>query len=64
VVGLVSLICEEQEAEVEPLIVASRHRGRGIGMELLSHAIARAKAMGVQYVSVRAVQHRAGVGGI
>ena len=55
VVGLVSLIHDEQQAEVEPLVVASGHRGRGIGQELLNHAVAQAKALGVLCLSVKPV---------
>jgi GNAT superfamily N-acetyltransferase len=55
VVGLVSLIHDEQQAEVEPLVVASRHRGRGIGRELLAYAIEQAKSLGVLCLSVKPV---------
>ena len=55
VVGLVSLIEEEQQAEVEPIVVSSRYRGRGLGRELLNHAVEQAKAAGVLCLSVKPV---------
>ena len=55
VVGFVGLIVGEQEAEVEPIVVASGHRGKGIGKSLLNHAIAEAKRMGVRFLNVRPV---------
>jgi GNAT superfamily N-acetyltransferase len=55
VVGLVSLIEEEQQAEVEPIVIASRHRGKGIGRELLKHAVEMAKAAGILCLSVKPV---------
>ena len=55
IVGLVSLIQDDEQAEVEPIVVSSQHRGRGIGQELLSHAIEQAKRMGVLCLSVKPV---------
>ena len=55
VVGLMSLIQDGQQAEVEPIVVSSQHRGRGIGQELLNHAIEQAKALGVLCLSVKPV---------
>lgn len=55
VVGLVSLIVDDQQAEVEPLVVSSEHRGRGVGQELLSHAVEQAKTLGVFCLSVKPV---------
>ena len=55
VVGLVSLIEEEQEAEVEPIVVSARHRGKGIGRALLQHAVEQAKTAGVLCLSVKPV---------
>ena len=55
IVGLVSLIEEEQQAEVEPIVVSSRHRGKGLGRELLNHAVEQAKAAGVLCLSVKPV---------
>ena len=41
------------KAEVEPLIVASRHRRKGIGEALLSHIIEEGRKLGVRYLNVR-----------
>ena len=55
VLGFVGLILEEQGAEVEPVIVASRHRGKGIGRALLSRAVEEARKLGVRYLTVKPV---------
>ncbi|MDY7109007.1 MAG: GNAT family N-acetyltransferase, partial [Planctomycetota bacterium] len=55
VVGLVSLIEQEQQAEIEPIVVSSRHRGKGIGRKLLQHAVERAKAAGALCLGVKPV---------
>jgi ribosomal protein S18 acetylase RimI-like enzyme len=55
IVGLVSLIQDDQQAELEPIVVSSQHRGRGIGQELLNHAIEQAKILGVLCLSVKPV---------
>ena len=55
IVGFTGLIVNEEEAEVEPLIVASRQRGKGIGGALLSHIIEEGKKLGVRYLNVRPV---------
>jgi GNAT superfamily N-acetyltransferase len=55
IVGLVSLIQDDQQAEVEPIVVSSEHRGGGIGQELLNHAIEQAKALGVLCLTVKPV---------
>lgn len=55
VVGLVSLILDDQQAEVEPLVISSCHRGRGIGRELLRHAVKQAESLGVLCLSVKPV---------
>lgn len=55
VIGLVGLIVEEQEAELEPLIVLPHHRHKGVGRALARHTIATAQQMGLRYLSVRPV---------
>jgi GNAT superfamily N-acetyltransferase len=55
IVGLVSLIQDGEQAEVEPIVVSSRHRGRGIGRELLSYAVEQAQRLGVICLSVKPV---------
>ena len=55
ILGLVSLIVQEQEAEVEPVVVLPEHRGKGIGHALLARAIEEAGKMEVPLLSVRPV---------
>jgi len=55
VVGLVGLIVEENEAEIEPLIVSRSYRGKGIGRKLVEQAVSEARQMKVQFLSVRHV---------
>lgn len=55
IVGLVSLIQDGEQAEVEPIVVSARHRDRGIGRELLNHAIEQAKRLGVLCLSAKPV---------
>jgi GNAT superfamily N-acetyltransferase len=47
IVGLVSLIVEGEQAEVEPIVVSPKHRGRGIGHSLLAHVSEQAQELGV-----------------
>jgi ribosomal protein S18 acetylase RimI-like enzyme len=55
VVGLVGLIVDGHEAEVEPIVVASSHRNQGIGQALLDRVVEEAKKLGVRYLSVKPV---------
>ena len=55
VVGLVGLIIEGREAEVEPLVVASAHRSEGIGQALLAYVVEEARKLGMRYVGVKPV---------
>ena len=55
VIGLVGLIVNDQEAEVEPIVVASTHRHQGIGRALLGRMIEEAGKLGVRYLGVRPV---------
>jgi len=55
VVGLVSLILDDQQAEVEPIVVSSKHRDKGMGQDLLNFAIEEAKKLGVLCLSVKPV---------
>lgn len=54
-VGLVSLIVNGEQAGVEPIVVASTHRGLGIGRELLSCVAEEARRLGVLCLYVRPV---------
>jgi GNAT superfamily N-acetyltransferase len=55
VIGMVSLIVDDKEAEVEPVVMTSTHRGEGCGRALLGYAIERARELEVQYLSVKPV---------
>ena len=44
-----------EEGEIEPVIVSSRYRSRGIGTMLVRHVVEQARSMRVRYVSVRPV---------
>jgi len=52
-IGLVSLIVNGEEAEVDPLIVSSAHRGRGVGRELVDRAVEEARKLGVLCLCVK-----------
>ena|GEM_PF-394767 len=55
VVGLTSLVQDGEQAEVEPVVVSSRHRGRGIGLALLGRVIEEARKLGVLCLGVKPV---------
>jgi N-acetylglutamate synthase-like GNAT family acetyltransferase len=55
VVGLVGLILGENDAELDPLVVSTSYRGRGIGRQLAKAAIETARAAGVHQLTVRPV---------
>jgi GNAT superfamily N-acetyltransferase len=56
VVGLAGLIdMEDGGGELEPLIVATSHRGHGIGRRLTEQVIAAARAEGLPNLTVRPV---------
>lgn len=55
VVGLVGLIVEGEEAEVEPLAVRAEYRRRGIGRALLAHVTRQASKLEIRYLSIRPV---------
>jgi GNAT superfamily N-acetyltransferase len=59
VLGLVGLIVEDQEAEVEPIVVASGYRSRGIGRALLNAVVLEAEKLGVRFLNVRPVARNA-----
>jgi GNAT superfamily N-acetyltransferase len=55
VVGLVGLIVEAEEAEIEPLIVSKPHRHKGIGKQLISAVVSEARNLGVRFLNVKPV---------
>lgn len=54
IVGMVGIM-RNNDDEIEPLVVGSEHRNRGIGSKLLEHAIDKAREMGITYLSIRPV---------
>jgi GNAT superfamily N-acetyltransferase len=54
-VGLGGLIVNGEEGEVEPLVVSSQHRSKGIGRALLNTIVQEAGTVGVRFLSVRPV---------
>jgi N-acetylglutamate synthase-like GNAT family acetyltransferase len=55
VVGLVGLIVEGNEAEIEPLIVGKAYRGKGIGKKLIETVVSEARKMRVRFVTIKPV---------
>ena len=55
VVGFASLIVKDQEAEIEPIIVAREHRGKGIGERLIERAVEEARKLKLIYLYVKPV---------
>jgi GNAT superfamily N-acetyltransferase len=55
IVGLIGYLADDEEIEIEPLVVSTSHRGRGIGSSLLNSVIQRAKNTNIKYISVRPV---------
>jgi ribosomal protein S18 acetylase RimI-like enzyme len=53
VVGFCGLFVNREEGEIEPVVVSSAFRNRGIGTKLIRHAISEAKNRGVRYLSIR-----------
>ena len=55
VVGLVGLIVEEGEAEIEPLIVSKNCRGQGVGTKLVEAVVSEAQRRKVRFLDVKPV---------
>jgi ribosomal protein S18 acetylase RimI-like enzyme len=55
VVGLVGLIVEENEAEIEPIIVSKAYRRRGIGNKLIQKVVSEAREMKLKFLNVEPV---------
>jgi ribosomal protein S18 acetylase RimI-like enzyme len=55
VVGLVGLIVEEGEAEIEPLIVSKNCRGQGVGTKLVETVVSEAQRRKVRFLDVKPV---------
>jgi GNAT superfamily N-acetyltransferase len=55
VIALTGLLVDGSEGEVEPVIVTSAMRGRGIGKRMVRHVIAQARARGLSHLNIRPV---------
>ena len=55
VVGFTSLIKNDQEAEIEPIVVSNKHRGKGVGKFLIKHAAEEAKKQNILCLYVKPV---------
>ena len=55
IIGLVGLETRDEELFIEPLVVASDQRGKGVGTQLLEKAKFEAKQKGAKSLSVRPV---------
>jgi ribosomal protein S18 acetylase RimI-like enzyme len=53
--GMVALTLDGEEAEIDPIVVSSTHRGQGIGRALLNRVVEEAAALGARYLHVRPV---------
>jgi len=59
VVGLLGMVVDDEEAEMEPVVVRHSHRGRGVGSALVRTAVKEAEKLGVKYLNVRPVARNA-----
>jgi GNAT superfamily N-acetyltransferase len=59
VVGLLGMIIDDEEAEMEPVVVHHSHRGKGVGSAIVRTAIKEAEKLGVKYLNVRPVARNA-----
>ena len=55
IVGFVSLLVEGKEGEIDPIVVKSESRSRGIGKQLLDLVIEEARRRDVRSLSIRPV---------
>ncbi len=55
IIGLIGLIVRGEAAEVEPIIIKSSHRNKGIGKKLLRFIINHAIEKEIKYLSIKPV---------
>jgi GNAT superfamily N-acetyltransferase len=55
VVGLVGLIVEEAEAEIEPLVVRKGYRAKGVGTRLIEEVVSEARKRKIKFLNVEPV---------
>lgn len=54
-VGMVGMLDDGENAEIDPLVVAASYRGRGVGRALVEHVLAEARRLGMRFLSVKPV---------
>jgi len=55
IVGMVGMLADGEDAEIDPLVVTAGHRGRGVGRALVEHVLAEARRLGMRFLSVKPV---------
>jgi len=55
ILGFTSLIIKEQEAEIEPIVVSTKHRSKGVGECLIKHVVREAKKSNILCLYVKPV---------
>jgi len=55
VVGIAGLIVKDNEGEIDPVVVSSKHRGKGIGKAIVEFVIKEARKLNLKYLSVKPV---------
>lgn len=55
VVGMAGLVLEGEEGELEPLVVFSSARGRGVGSMLAQAVVEEGRSLGLRFINVRPV---------
>ena len=55
VIGMAALVLNDDEVEIEPFVVRSEWRGKGIGQKLMETLVSEARRLGVRYICVRPV---------
>ncbi|MCG8427885.1 MAG: GNAT family N-acetyltransferase [Chromatiales bacterium] len=55
IIGLIGLLQDEKQGEVEPIVISPQYRGTGYGKQLLQHVIKVAEEAGIWRLSIRPV---------
>ncbi len=55
VIGMAALVLNDDEVEIEPFVVRSEWRGKGIGQKLMETLVSEVRRLGVRYICVRPV---------
>ena len=58
-VGMVGMLDDGENAEVDPLVVAASRRWRGLGRMLVEHVLAEARRRGMKFLSVKPIARNA-----